>query len=172
MNDADDPRHRRRLTAIAEQAVWWVVCVAIWLATLTSFSGQELVAAGVCAIPCGVAARAARRAVRGSWRPPPDSLQAAALLIPAIVADAVGALHLAVRGRPAGQFAALPLPREPTEARRAGRAAVTTVLTSATPGAVVVGADRDRERLIVHAFPLPATRMSRRLRRSHAPRDR
>ncbi|MBF6060040.1 Na+/H+ antiporter subunit E [Nocardia terpenica] len=168
MNNADDLR--RRLPAIAEHATWWMICVAIWLATLTSFSGQELVAAGVCAIPCAVAARAARRAVRGSWRPPPDSLRAAALLIPAIVADAVGALRLAARGRPTGRFAALPLPREPTESRRAGRAAVTTVLTSATPGAVVVGADR--ELLVVHAFPLPATRMSRRLRRSRAHQDR
>ncbi|WP_067674915.1 Na+/H+ antiporter subunit E [Nocardia miyunensis] len=162
-----------RAGAVLEAIVWWATGVAVWQATVTTPSVQEWVAAALFAAPVAVCARAARHAARGSWRLPAESILLSARLIPAILADSAGAMWLAVRRRGAGgEFAQLPMPLEPAEARRAGREAMTTVLTCATPGALVVGADRERQCLHVHTLPLPPTAMARRMRRSTATGDR
>jgi len=50
-----------------EIAAWWAFLVAVWLATLNTFSVAELITAAVLAVPCALAARAARRAAGLRW---------------------------------------------------------------------------------------------------------
>jgi hypothetical protein len=50
---------------------WWVLLTGLWLVTLSSVSAPELLAAGLCAIPCAFTAQTARRAMNGAWRPAP-----------------------------------------------------------------------------------------------------
>lgn len=146
--------------------MWWVVCVLVWQATLTAPSAQEWLASCLFAVPSAFAARAARRAVHGSWRLPADLPRQFVALVPAVIRDAVGALRLAAgRGRPAGDLTSLPLAREDSDARRTGREAAATIVVSATPGTLVLGVDRERDTLQLHALPLPTTRLNRLLRR-------
>ena len=168
-----EPVSGARTGAAVETIAWWCACVAIWQATVTTPSWQEWAASGIFAIPVAACARPARRAARGAWRLPADSARAAAHLIPAIVADAAGALWLAARRRGAGgEYTYLPLPFEHSAARRDGREAAATVLTCATPGAVVVGSDPERQRLVVHRLPLRPTAMAQRIRRVASTGDR
>lgn len=159
--------------AAVEALVWWVVCTAVWQATVTTPTVQEWVASAVFAVPVACCARGVRHAVRGAWRPPADTVILSALLVPAIVSDAVGAVWLAIRNRGEGaEFAEIPVPFERSAARRAGRAAFATMLTCAGPGTLVVGADREQRHLHVHRLPLRPTAMARRMRRYTSTGDR
>jgi hypothetical protein len=156
-----------------EATVWWFACVGIWQATVTTPSWQEWAAAGLFAVPVAACARPVRHAARGAWRVPADSARMSVHLVPAIVADCAGALWLAGRRRGAGgEFTYLPLPFERSEARRAGREVLATILTCATPAALVVGYEPGHQSLLVHQLPLPPTAMARRMRRPTSTGDR
>ncbi|WP_067903870.1 Na+/H+ antiporter subunit E [Nocardia vaccinii] len=168
-----EPASGARTGTAVEAIAWWVACVVIWQTTVTTPGWQEWAAAGILAIPVAACARPARRAARGTWRLPAGSARTAGRLIPAIIGDSAGALWLAVSRRGSGgEFTDLPLPFERSPALRGGREAVATVLTCATPGAVVVGSDPGRQRLLVHQMPLRPTAMARRIRRGSSPGDR
>lgn len=168
-----EPVSGARTGAAVEAIAWWCACVAIWQTTVTTPSWQEWAASGIFAIPVAACARPARRAAGGAWQLPADSVRIAAHLPSAIVADTAGALCLAARRRGAGgEYTDLPLPFDRSAARRDGREAVATVLTCATPGAVVVGSDPGRQRLLVHRLPLRPTAMAQRIRRVASTGDR
>ncbi|QIS14416.1 Na+/H+ antiporter subunit E [Nocardia arthritidis] len=158
-----------RIASAVEAGAWWVVCVLIWLATVTVFTVQELLAACVFGVPCALVAQRARLAVRGSWRPPPELPRLLPALVAAVAADSAGALRLAVRtGREFGERTEIPLAETDSGARRSGREAAATMLFSATPGTIVVDSVEDGKKLVAHAFPLPETRLARSLRRAEA----
>lgn len=150
---------RARTGAGAEVLGWWAVLVLLWLATLTTFSPQELIAAAVLALPAASAARVGRLAVHGHWRLPHRIPQLSAALACAIVRDSWAALLIAARGRPVGRFAEDELEVEADAWRRAGRAALITSVLSATPGSLVI--DADDNDLLLHVLAMPATRLRR-----------
>jgi hypothetical protein len=55
----------RFAAALAEILLWWMLTTAIWLATVTSFTAAEILAAVVCTL---LGAVAARQANGGQWR--------------------------------------------------------------------------------------------------------
>ncbi|MGY4099895.1 Na+/H+ antiporter subunit E [Nocardia sp. R16R-3T] len=150
---------RARTGAAAEVLAWWAVLVLLWLATLTTFSVQELIAAAVLAWPAACAARVGRIAVQGNWRRPDRIAQAMAALPGAIVRDSWAALMIAARGRPVGRFEEDELDAEADARRRAGRAVLITAALSAPPGSLVIDADADR--LLLHVLATPPTRLRR-----------
>ncbi|WP_433623812.1 Na+/H+ antiporter subunit E [Nocardia sp. CA-120079] len=147
-----------RSAAAAEVVGWWVVLVLLWLATLTTFGLQELVAAAVLALPAAFAGRVGRIAVQGNWRLPDRVPQLLAALPGAVVRDSWAALLIAARGRPVGRFEEDELAAEADAQRRAGRAALITGVLSATPGSLVIDAEDD---LLLHVLAMPATRLRR-----------
>lgn len=151
-----------------EIAVWWAFLVLVWIATLNTFSWQEVLVAAVLAVPCAVAAAAGRAAAGVRWRVP-VAMRRWLLALPAAVAhDVVAVLALGVRSRTREDedtFRAVRLPSEHDDARLAGREAVSTAILSATPGSVVVDANGEHDELLVHTLPIGRTRLERELSR-------
>jgi multisubunit Na+/H+ antiporter MnhE subunit len=151
-----------------EIAMWWAFLVLVWIATLNTFSLQELLVAAVLAVPCAVAARAGRVAAGVRWRIPSATRRWLLALPAAIAHDAVAVLSLGVRWRTRehdDSFTVVKLPLEDDDARRAGREAMTTAILSATPGSVVVDANGEHDELLVHTMPIGRTRLERELSR-------
>jgi multisubunit Na+/H+ antiporter MnhE subunit len=147
-----------------ETGVWWLVLVGVWLVTLNAFSYQELVVAAVLALPCAVAAGAARRASEIRWTAGARWSRWLWALPGAVLRDTAAVLLLALRPRTRedeDEFREVPLPTESDDARRVGREALTTAILSATPGSVVVDANPDHDRLLVHSLPIGRTRLER-----------
>jgi multisubunit Na+/H+ antiporter MnhE subunit len=130
------------LRALVEVTVWWAVLVLVWIATLTTVTVQELVAAGVLAVPCALVARLGRRAIGVSWPMRARWLLWLRKLPWAVLHDTAAVLALAVRPSRSDRFREVPLPDD------AAQEAVATVLLSTAPGSVVV--DVQDHRLLVH----------------------
>lgn len=147
----------------AELAAWWVVAVGVWMASLSAYSGQDLVVAMGCAVPCAAAAVAARRAIEGAWRPPRDAIGWVALWPWEIVVGAAKVLTLPLRRSVTGELRRLDLAagRE-TKARAAGRRAFATLALSATPTTFIVTTDDEKGTALAHAISAPS-RLERRL---------
>jgi multisubunit Na+/H+ antiporter MnhE subunit len=128
--------------ATLEVIAWWPCLTGLWLLTLSSVSIPELLAAAVAGLICGLAARAARRAMGGAWRLRMGWIRWLASVPRALARESAQVLL----ARHAGRIDEVSLPDEP-EAVRAARSAVATVLVGSTPGTMVVSAGR---RLVVH----------------------
>jgi multisubunit Na+/H+ antiporter MnhE subunit len=144
---------------VLEVLVWWAVLVLVWLGTLNAFSYEELAAAAILAVPCAFAARLGRRAAGVRWSVDPRWARWLSHLPWAILRDTVAMLALALRpDRPADDdFDELPLATQPTKARQSGHEALATATLSATPGSVVVDANDEHDRLVVHTVPIGQT---------------
>jgi multisubunit Na+/H+ antiporter MnhE subunit len=155
------------MRAWAEIAAWWVVLVLAWLATLTTFSVEELGTAAVLALPCAYAARRGRLAVGAAW--PVRARWARWLLgVPwAVLHDTVTVFRLAVGADRTSEdrFVELPLADERDPDVRAGQEAVATTVLSAAPGSIVVDTTEEHDRLIVHELPVGRTALTRMVRR-------
>ncbi|HEX4226765.1 MAG TPA: hypothetical protein VHZ97_30660 [Pseudonocardiaceae bacterium] len=137
------------MAKLAEVTVWWAVLLLVWLASLNAFSYAELGTAAGLALPCALAARAARIAAGGRWRIRARWL----LLVPsAILHDMVSLLRLGSSERD-DSFDEIDIH---------GYQAMATIVVSATPGSVVVDADDDR--LLVHRLPIGQTRLTEAVR--------
>ncbi|NKY52698.1 Na+/H+ antiporter subunit E [Nocardia vermiculata] len=155
----------RQVGTVVEVVCWWLLCMLIWQATLTTAARAEWIVAAVLAVPCAVAAHAARRAVRGRWRLPARTPMWALLTVPAVVRDSAAALAVAVRRRrPVGRFTDVDAPATGPESRRAGWEAVATVLLSSTPGSLVVSTDPQAGGLRLHTLPVGDTGLQRAVR--------
>jgi hypothetical protein len=111
--------------------VWWAVLVGIWLTTLSSVEGQDLLVAAVAAVPCALVATFVRGVYCGHWRP------SSGWTLPVAIARGCAALfsrHTELRRIPSGSL----------------RKAVKTVIVSASPGTVVL--DDEGDSLLVHAL--------------------
>jgi multisubunit Na+/H+ antiporter MnhE subunit len=151
-----------------EIAAWWAFLLGVWLVTLNTFSVAELITAAVLAVPCAIAARAARRAAGLRWDIRPGWSRWLLALPAAVAHDTAALLWLSLRRRSRehdDEFRTVPLPVEPNESRRTGREAVTTAVLSATPGSVVVDASDEHDALMVHTLPIGRTTLERELRR-------
>ncbi|WP_460443055.1 hypothetical protein [Amycolatopsis stemonae] len=129
----------------SEVLPWWLGLTALWVVTLSTPSLPEIVAAAVAAVPCAFAARAARRAVGGAWRPRVRWLR----WQPAVPATAVRETARALVKVRAGTFGTVSLPDEPDAVHEA-RAACAAVVVGSTPGTMVVATPPGRRELVVH----------------------
>jgi hypothetical protein len=114
-----------------ETLVWWLLLIGLWISTLSTVTGQELLVAAVAGLPCAVVATVGRRVYGGRWRP------ARAWTLPLkIVRDCATLFsrQAAVRRIPV----------------RADVKAVETVIVSVSPATVVLD-DKDGS-LLVHAL--------------------
>lgn len=146
------PRGHARHVIFLELVAWYVVAVGIWMASLSAWSGQELVVAAGCAVPCAVAAVGARRAVDGAWRAPTGAMRWVLLLPAAIVVDAVRVLSWPARSRSEGTFRTIDIGASGGTSSATGRRAAASFALSSTPGSYVVAADETAGTLTVHGL--------------------
>jgi multisubunit Na+/H+ antiporter MnhE subunit len=135
--------------ALGETLLWWLVATALWVVTLTERTGQELVAAALCTLPCAAAARTARRANSGSWRFRPGWLRWLPVVAGALVKQTVQvwAYVLVPTRRARSAIGPVVLPDEPAPVA-AGRRAAATLALATTPGTVVL--DSAAHTVLVH----------------------
>ncbi|HWC79598.1 MAG TPA: hypothetical protein VG756_06505 [Pseudonocardiaceae bacterium] len=137
-----------------ELAAWWVVLCLVWIATLSSWSVQEVATACALAVPCAFAALGARRAEGSAWRPRGQWFAWLARAPGAIARETVGLLRIALLGKEAGEFRELRLPEETAEARRAARSGLSMFTVSVAPGSVVVDSAEDGRVIVLHSLPV------------------
>lgn len=142
--------------AAGEVLWWWGVSFGIWLLTLSSISAAEILVALSCGLVCGIAARAARIAVGGKWKPHPVWLWWLGPLAVAVVADTarvfVAAVRLWGKADPPVRPHEVQLPTGGSEDVSAAREALATLAVSAPPGTFVIDTDPDAHRLVVHTL--------------------
>jgi multisubunit Na+/H+ antiporter MnhE subunit len=141
-----------------ELLAWELVCVAVWMASLSAWSPHELVVAVAASVPAAVAGAGARRAVRGAWRLPSQTLRWAALVPLAVVADAGRVLSLPFRRGETGEWRTLRLgPAAVGDGPAAtGHRAMATTALSLSPGSYVVAVDEEAGTALVHAVSRPS----------------
>lgn len=135
---------------VAEAMLWAVACFSLWLLTLSSMNKQDITAAGIAAVPCGVLAVLARHIIKGSWRFEISPVVRFTLLLPvAIVLDTVRLLAVPLqvitgRNDGKGEFASVRAPTtEGNDPAAAGRRVLLGAGVSATPGTIVMDAAPD-----------------------------
>jgi multisubunit Na+/H+ antiporter MnhE subunit len=150
------PRGMQVVPAVLEVGCWWGASVGIWLLTLSSVTGPELVAAAACGLPCGLAARAGRHAMQASWQPRLRWARWLAALPAAVVADTGRVLMLAIRGlagdQQPGGLRQVQLPGGERAAVAAGHRALAALAISLTPGTFVLGTDPEENMLLLHSL--------------------
>lgn len=136
---------------LAEIVGWSVVAFGVWVVTLSGLTLPEVCFAAACGLVSGVLAYAGRRALGASWSFRWSWLLWPVPVIGALVAELIGLLGVAGRGRSLGRLATIDLPAEdPSTAR--GREAVATLALCATPGSVVARGDPEAHQLTVHSL--------------------
>jgi multisubunit Na+/H+ antiporter MnhE subunit len=135
---------------VAEVVLWAAACFSLWLLTLSSMNKQDITAAGIAAVPCGVLAVLARRVIKGSWRFEFSPVVRFTLLLPvAVVLDTVRLLAVPLqvltgRNDGKGEFASVRAPTiEGNDPAAAGRRVLLGAGVSATPGTIVMDAAPD-----------------------------
>ena len=149
---------------LAEMAFWWAACTGIWLLTLSSVSLSESLVAIGAALPCALLAVAARRAVHGYWPVRPAWARWLLPLPAAVLADTLRVLGLAAgvlvgRRIPPGELRSVDLSPERTTGDRQAHHAVAVLLTTATPGTVVLDVGGRSGRMSFHALGSGRPRM-------------
>jgi len=137
---------------ILELLGWYVVAVGVWMASLSAWSGQELLVAAGCAVPCALAAVGARLAIGGAWRLPAESMRWLLLLPVAIVVDAVRVLSWPLRSSSGGSFRTVDIGTRGGTPLAAGRRAAASFALSSTPGSYVLAADEKAGTVTVHGL--------------------
>jgi multisubunit Na+/H+ antiporter MnhE subunit len=141
-----------------EFACWWSASVVVWLASLSAFSGHDLLVAVVCGLPSAAVALAARRAIGGAWRPSVAVVGWLLVLPWSLAVDTVRVLSLPWRphARNTGGFGEVPLGPTGDTAEAAGRRAAASLLISSTPGGYVVAMDAERGTGLLHRLGPPS----------------
>jgi hypothetical protein len=137
---------------VVELLGWWVVAVGVWMASLSAWSGEELLVAAGCAVPCALAAVGARRAIGGAWRAPGQAVRWLLLLPAAIVIDAARVLTWPVRSRTGGSFRTVDIRARGGAPAAGGLRAAASFALSSTPASYVVAADERAGTLTVHGL--------------------
>jgi multisubunit Na+/H+ antiporter MnhE subunit len=142
-----------------ERAVWSVVLVLVWVASLTVLTWQEFAVAAAVAIPVATVATMARRALAGRWRIRATWLRPLWRLPGAVLTETVTVWRAAFRRMP-GRMRELRLGEERSQARQA----IAVPLLSASPGTVVTGVDTEANVARLHGFSDAAGAMERAVR--------
>lgn len=139
------------LTVVVEVLWWSAVGFGVWLLTLSTVTGEDLLVAAGCAVPCGVAARAARSAMAGRWRLHPRWSWWLLPLVAAVVTETLRLWWAALRRRGdlGGELRPVHLPDGTDDWD--GREAFASLVLSAPPGTYVVTADPDERTMLEHA---------------------
>jgi multisubunit Na+/H+ antiporter MnhE subunit len=151
------------VSAAGEFCSWWAICFGVWIASLSAYNTHEFVVAAIAAIPSAAAGVAARRAVRGAWRPPVSALGWLALL-PWVVAVDLGRLALLVvvpSRRRRARFQRVQIGPKGTSTEAAGERAVATLLLSLTPGSYIADIDPADGTALVHTLGGPSRLLDR-----------
>lgn len=141
------------MRAFAEGVVWVVAGVAVWLATVPAVTIAEVAVAVPTAVACAALAVVARRSMGLRFRAGREWLLWAVLVPVSAVADSVRLARLLVRRAPEpGEQEALVRRRVPAgpAASALGWRAAAIVAVSATPASVVVDADGEAGRIVLH----------------------
>jgi multisubunit Na+/H+ antiporter MnhE subunit len=158
-----------KLLVATEMLWWWAASCGVWLLTLSSVNAAELAVALACGLPCGVAAWAARVALGERWRVRPHWVWWLIPLSVAVFSDAVRLLVLALRphdlDQEEGRLVDIPLPEDESEGVAAGRAAIATLVMSATPGTLAVQGDPGRRVVTLHSLVPGGSALERAVRR-------
>lgn len=150
----EHPALARVVPALAEILLWWVLTTAVWLATVTSFTAAEILAAVVCTLPGAVAARAARQANGGQWRLRIGWLRLIPIVLRDVPVQAVQVWRYALTARRRGVISTVTLPADP-EPVAAARRAVAVLAFATTPGSVVIDSVPGEEILLHRVRPEP-----------------
>lgn len=136
--------------AVAETLLWWVVTAAVWVASLSAFTGAKLLVGVICTLPCALVARPARRANDGDWRFPARWLTWLPTVLRDIAAQTVTVwLYALIPSRRHAELTTLRLPEE-DDPTAAGRRATAALSFSTTPGTVVCSASERDGTLVLH----------------------
>ena len=122
-----------------EAGAWWLLLIGVWLLTLGAVTTSELAAAVLLALPCALAARAARLALGGRWRVRPGWVKWVRHLPVSALRDTFAVLRARGPGR-LDRMAVAP-DNDP---------AVATVAIGLTPGTLV--ADAGEDEVLVHSL--------------------
>lgn len=155
---------RRSAAGLVEISGWATVACAVWLATLSSVTVPELCIAIAAGIPCGVFARAGRRALGASWRFRPRWVLWVVPVTGSIFTELAELFRESVTGPREGDLSTIALPDEPVELA-AGREALGTLALCATPGTMVADCDPGRGQMTVHLLATAGPKVEERVRR-------
>jgi multisubunit Na+/H+ antiporter MnhE subunit len=146
-------KHARRLRVAVELVAWWAILVVIYLASLTTASAPEYVAAVSSGLVSAVLAVAARRVAAARWGFPGRVLRMGAAMPIALLADWLRVFALLAHPRTlrhaSGRLTEVMLPKEPAPTRE-GRLSAGSWMISATPGTLVIDDEPDEPALTIH----------------------
>jgi multisubunit Na+/H+ antiporter MnhE subunit len=152
----------RRARVVGEIVAWWAVAFSVWMISLSTAPVQEYLVAGACALPCGLAAFAVRRALEAQWVLRPSWFKPLVMAPVVIVSDAGQALWAVLRQRhQGGRFETVATGAVGDAPAARSRRAVATFLMSLTPGSYVLDADPETGDLLVHSLSSRGPRMER-----------
>ncbi|HTW20627.1 MAG TPA: hypothetical protein VME70_10505 [Mycobacteriales bacterium] len=138
-----------------EWLAWTAAALGVWLLTLSSVTGADLIVAGPSAASCAAAAVAVRRTLGVRLDPSRRYLRWAVAVPAAVVADTVAVLALPwrerFRPRSEGHWQRIPVAPGPDPRPSTTRAAA-TLLVSLSPGSFVVNGDVDTGELLTHVL--------------------
>lgn len=141
-------------------------CLGIWLLSLSSLSGAELIVGFACSLVVGAVAFAALRALDVRVGPTAPALRPLLWLPIVIVSDAAQVLLLPLRPHVmVGRFKAISISGARTSAEVVTRRAIATLGTTATPGSIVLDVD-EKGKMTVHALPTSGPHMEEKFTKS------
>jgi multisubunit Na+/H+ antiporter MnhE subunit len=128
-------------------------CLGIWLLSLSSVSGEELLVGSLCALATGGVAVAAKRATKVPWSVRAIPVRPLLRVPIAVVGDAVQVLVRPIPGlaRPP-KVVTLDLEQRGDSAAATTRRIVTALAVTSAPGTVVLDLDADSGRLTLHSL--------------------
>jgi len=137
------------MARLGEGVAWVVLCLAVWVSTLSSITRPELVVGGSAALLSAVAAVGGRVLARGRWTIRPSWLNWFWQLVLTAPVETAAVLWSALRAEQ-GRTTKMTLPQRERAHVSASRRGLGTLLVSASPGSYVVEEELEQRRLEIH----------------------
>lgn len=139
----------RHVRLIGETVSWWALCFGLWLLTLSTVTSDDVALALAAGLLSAACAAGARRLTGGRWTMRWRWARWLATLPVAVTADTVGVLAGVYRlHRTRGCTDTITLPSRESNSLTEGRAALASLMLSASPASYVF--DRDPEQRALH----------------------
>lgn len=134
----------------AEVLGWWLVCIAVWMASLSAFTAARLAVSIICTLPCAIVARPARHANGEVWRFRIGWWSWGLIVLRDIPVRAVKIwLYVLFPRRRHAELVTLTLPDE-DDPTAAGRRGIATLSFTATPATVVCNCSARKGTVLLH----------------------